>query len=133
MLAVTDFRLSPGVPVTALTQDNTPLFPTWADRPQCSWLLPPTQLFIFGSDDASTLNAVTWNCSDGFVDITSSLANVLKPKRSYLALSSHDDGKIYVMFDAGDGPQIEQWAMPRFSGQIWDEAKVQGVNVGEPS
>ncbi|KAK3723043.1 hypothetical protein LTR37_002189 [Vermiconidia calcicola] len=127
---VTDFELPPGAPITALTQDNTPLFPTWADRPQCSWFLPPTQLFLFGSADKSTVNAVTWNCSTGFVDITPSLQNVLKPKRDYLALSSHNDGKVYVMFDAGDGPQIEQWTVPQFSGQMWEHVSPVTINHG---
>ena len=130
---MTGFNLAPGAPITALTQDNTPLYTSWGERPQCSWTLPPTQLFVFGSSNGSTLNAVSWNCSAGFVILTPSLANVLKPNRTYQALSSHSDGKVYVMFDQGDGQQIEQWTVPQFSGQMWDETKVQNVTVKKPS
>jgi len=37
------------------------------------------------------------------------------------------------MFDQGDGQQIEQWTVPQFSGQMWDETKVQNVTVKKPS
>jgi hypothetical protein len=70
---------------------------------------------------------VTWNCSAGFVDISDSLNAVIHKKRHYIALSSHDDAKVYVMYGDGDGPQIEQWSVPPYSGLPW--TKIQAVPV----
>lgn len=69
--------------------------------------------------DATGLNLYSWNCSSGFVNQTSQITSLLRNKRRIFSLASHVDGKIYVRFDAGRGVQIEEWAVPKISGDEW--------------
>ena len=29
------------------------------------------------------------------------------------------DGNVYIMFDSGDGPQVEEWTVPKRAGNSW--------------
>lgn len=111
------------------SQNNTSQFSV-AERPECSRPFPLTQQQLYPSANRSTLNLVAYNCSSGFVSLAPQLAPVLKENRTYLALSSHGDAKVYVMFDEGDGPEVEEWGL---SGEVWDAGAVRAVEVGKGS
>lgn len=111
-----------------VSQNNTSLF-TVAERPECSWPFPLIQLLLYPSANRSTLNLVAYNCSSGFVSPAPQLAPVPKENRTYLALLSHGDAKVYVMFDEGDGPEVEEWAMPELSGDAWDAGDARAVRA----
>ncbi|KAI9711792.1 MAG: hypothetical protein M1820_001937 [Bogoriella megaspora] len=104
--------------ITVVSQDNSPSF-TQDLFPECAKTHPLTHLILYTSADQSTLNLNTWNCSKGFVNSTAEIAQLLKPDTTYLALASHNDGRIYVMFDPGTGPEIEEWTVPSLSGNAW--------------
>ena len=51
-----------------------------------------------------------------------------KPNTTFLALSALNDkntgeGNVYVMFDSGNGPQIEEWDMPTYAGDPWETSR----------
>jgi hypothetical protein len=74
---------------------------------------PLTHLLLHTSDDRSTLQLMSSNCSyQNSVVQNSKIQSLLKLGRSYLALASHDDGRVYVMFEQGNGPEIEEWTVP---------------------
>lgn len=105
--------------MTVATQDNTPVYSTWGSRPECSRAQPYTHLVMASTADASSLNLYSWNCSSGFVNQTSQISSLLRNKKRIYSLASHVDGKIYVRFDAGKGVEIEEWAVPKISGDEW--------------
>jgi hypothetical protein len=78
-----------------------------------------TYLILYAVPDRSSLNLNMWNCSAGF-NSTSQIQPLLKENMTYLALASHQDGSVYVMYDQGNGPQIEEWKVPTVSGDPWD-------------
>jgi hypothetical protein len=72
----------------------------------------------------------TWNCTVGFVDTTAQIQPFMKENATYLALASHGDARVYVMFDVGNGPQIEEWTVPTYSGDKWGVVSNISANLG---
>ncbi|KAI0193475.1 hypothetical protein F4808DRAFT_475344 [Astrocystis sublimbata] len=102
------------------TQDNRNYFAP-GTLPDCASGDNPqelTHLILFPSVDRSSLNLVSWNCSSGFLDQTTSIEPVLQQNRTYLGLANTlssldpEDQRVYVLFDAGGGPEIEEWQVP---------------------
>ena len=125
MELATNFVLGLATPFFVAIQD----FQTDSDRAptQCIGDSPKVHLILYAAEDGSSLSLVTWNCADGFVQSPDKLKDVLKTDsdRKYLGLSgTQGDNKLYVIFDAGDGPEIEQWEMTLFSNE--DPWKVVG-------
>jgi hypothetical protein len=111
----TNLNVQPNSPITITRQDNTPLFTTDL-LPECSKSHPLTHLIVYTVADRSSLVLNTWNCTDGFIDTTEQIQAFMKPEATYLSLASHGDAKIYVMYDQGNGPLIEEWTVPQYSG-----------------
>ncbi|RWA12667.1 hypothetical protein EKO27_g2435 [Xylaria grammica] len=114
----TRFDIPPGAPLSVSTQDNRDYF---ADitLPDCAKHGQPlTHLIIFPTLDKKSLSLVSWNCSSGFLDQTTRLGPLLQANRTYLGLANTmtaldpEDQRVYVVFDAGDGPEIEEWQVP---------------------
>ena len=40
------------------------------------------------------------------------IQHMLRPNRTYLSLSTHSGRRVYVLYDEGDGPEIEEWQVP---------------------
>lgn len=94
---------------------------------------------MFATPDRSNLTLVSWNCSSGFLDQTSAIAPFLAQNRTYIGLANtltslnSDDQRVYVLFDGGTGPEIEEWQVP--PGAQHAQWKVLGsvpVNVTQP-
>jgi len=114
----TGISLAPQTPLTVVGQDNTHLYTT-TTVPECSKTRLLTHLILYAVPDRSSLNLNVWNCSAGFVNSTTQILPLLKKDTMYLALASHRNGSVYVLFDQGNGPQIEQWTVPLVSGDPW--------------
>jgi hypothetical protein len=118
----TGLNVATGSPLTVVGQDNTHLFN--ADTvPECSKSRLLTHLILYAVPDRSSLNLDVWNCSAGFINSTSQIQPLLKENSTYLALTSHQNGSIYVMYDQGNGPQIEEWKVPKVSGDPWNSVQ----------
>ncbi|KAF2108890.1 hypothetical protein BDV96DRAFT_652495 [Lophiotrema nucula] len=111
----TAFDLPPQTPLCVSTQNYTSSF-KGNTLPDCADNTPNTQLILFATPDRSGLTLVSWNCSSGFLDQTSDIKSLAKSDRTYVGLSSHSDGSVYVMFDGGDGPEMEEWTVPKRAG-----------------
>ncbi|TLS21589.1 uncharacterized protein PpBr36_10132, partial [Pyricularia pennisetigena] len=125
-LSSTAFKLQAQTPLAVIPRDNTGFY-NRDTLPECARTAPYTHLILFASSDRSSLLLVSWNCSGGFVDQTSKIGPLVvvpgRPSRTYLALaapqpdglanSTPSSGRVFVLFDAGDGPQVEEWQAPR--------------------
>jgi len=87
--------------------------------PSCAGTDPLTHLILFAGEDRQDLKLVSWNCSSGFVDATNRIAGLLKPKRTYLSVATTSasnltfvDQRVYVLYDEGKGPIMEEWQIP---------------------
>ncbi|KAI0113933.1 hypothetical protein GGR51DRAFT_556431 [Nemania sp. FL0031] len=115
----TRFNLPAHTALSISTQDNRDYF-TNTTLPECATEddQPLTHLIMFPTPDQSSLNLISWNCSSGFVDQTTKIEPLLKAPRTYLGLANTvsslnpEDQRVYVLFDAGDGPEIEEWQVP---------------------
>ncbi|KAI1121625.1 hypothetical protein F5Y10DRAFT_282351 [Nemania abortiva] len=115
----TTFNLPPHATLSISTQDNRDYF-TKDTLPECARGddQPLTHLIMFPTLDRSSLNLISWNCSSGFVNQTMRIQSLLQANRTYLGLTSTvsslhlNDQRVYVLFDAGDGPEIEEWQVP---------------------
>ncbi|KAI0202362.1 hypothetical protein F4808DRAFT_468508 [Astrocystis sublimbata] len=115
----TVFELAPHSPLCVSTQDNRGYFPI-ALLPECATdsAQQLTHLIMFATPDRSSLSLVSWNCSTGFTDLSSHIQPLLQPDRIYLGLANTltsmdaEDQRVYVLFDDGDGPGIEEWQVP---------------------
>jgi len=92
-------------------------------------------LIIYTVPDRHTLVLNAWNCSTGFVDHTSEIKPLQKPNTTYLSLAAMNDretevGTVYVMFDSGAGPQIEEWTVPQRAGDPWITSRKVTVDFG---
>lgn len=73
---------------------------------------------MFPTGDQSSLTLVSWNCSSGFYNQTARIEPLLHANRTYLGLAdtvtslNSSDQRVYVLFDDGDGPKIEEWQVP---------------------
>jgi hypothetical protein len=119
LAVITDPVLSPRTALVVIAQNNTSLYPTWGDRPECSRNAPLTHLILYTNTDRSGLNLDSWNCSSGLINQTNNIASLVGRNRKYLGLASHQDGKVYVQYDQGFGPEIEEWAVPQNSLANW--------------
>jgi hypothetical protein len=116
---LSDAILSPGASLAIVVQNNTSFYPEWGDRPECSRISPVTHLILYSNADRSGLILNSWNCSSGLINQTAQIAGLMGPDRRYLGLASHDDGKIYVQYDQGFGPEMEEWSVPKTSLEQW--------------
>ncbi|KAJ8133256.1 hypothetical protein O1611_g360 [Lasiodiplodia mahajangana] len=114
----TTFNLLPHTALSISTQDNRDYF-TNTTLPDCARGDQPfTHLIMFPTPDQSSLNLISWNCSSGFVNQTTKIEPLLKAPRTYLGLANTvssldpEDQRVYVLFDGGDGPEIEEWQVP---------------------
>ena len=85
---------------------------------------PITHLIFFAVPDRSSLVLSVWNCTSGFSDHTSEIAPLQKPNTTFLSLETIRDPEtwdalVYIMFDSGSGPQVEEWAVPKIAGLPW--------------
>lgn len=103
--------MPPGTPFTVVTQDNRVLFDK-DTLPDCFSSHPLTHLILYATPDRTSLNLMSWNCSHAAYSTSSYIQPLLKPNRTYIALASHSDSRAYVMFDEGNGPEIEEWTAP---------------------
>ncbi|KAK0620525.1 hypothetical protein B0T14DRAFT_497038 [Immersiella caudata] len=124
-----DLDMSPRTPLCVTMEDNRNRF-RQSPLPECAesgtFL---THLLLFASPNRHSLSLVSWNCSSGFVPQQNRIEGLLKPNRTYLGLAttsasslSFADQRVYVLFDEGAGPQVEEWEVPA-SG---------GTNIGGP-
>ncbi|ELQ33086.1 hypothetical protein OOU_Y34scaffold01003g5 [Pyricularia oryzae Y34] len=125
LMQSTAFKLQAQAPLAVIPRDNTGFY-NRDTLPECARSAPYTHLILFASLDRSSLSLVSWNCSGGFVDQTSKIRPLLivpdRPKRTYLGLAAPQpdglanntpsSGRVYVLFDAGDGPEVEEWEAP---------------------
>ena len=115
--------VEPRSPLAVAVQDNQPLYR--ADTlPECAKRRPLTHLIFYASRNSQRLILSAWYCSTGFSDHTPQIKPLQKPNTTYLALSALNDrargkGVIFIMFDPGTGPQIEEWTVPSLAGDPW--------------
>ncbi|RWA05290.1 hypothetical protein EKO27_g9816 [Xylaria grammica] len=115
----TNLDILPHAALSISTQDNRDYF-TSTTLPECATRdgHELTDLILFSTPDRSSLNFISWNCSSGFLDQTSYIAPLLQANRTYLGLTgtltsfNPEDQRVYVLFDAGNGPEIEEWEVP---------------------
>lgn len=121
----TAIDISPGTPFCVTIEDNRNWY-TDVTRPECTRTSTGTfitHLLLFASADRQSLSMVSWNCSSGFVAQDNRIEKLLKPNRTYLGLSTTSasnltffDQRVYVLFDEGAGPQVEEWQVPASGG-----------------
>ena len=92
--------------------------------PECAHKTPLTHLILYTTPDRNSLILSTWNCSQGFLDHTSQITPLQKASTTYLSLSTGNDKRkennsVYIMFDSGGGPQVEEWMVPEQAGNPW--------------
>lgn len=127
LVSETDVVINPRSPLTVVAQDNQPLFS--ADTmPECVQQTPLTHLIIFAVPDRSSLAMSAWNCTSGFQDHTDEIKPVQRHNTTYLSLASMSDrvtgdGSLYIMFDTGEGPQVEEWTVPKRAGAPWVKSR----------
>jgi hypothetical protein len=111
--------LSPRTPFVVLVQDNTSLYSSFGYNLQCTKTTPLTYLILYTNADRSGLLLNSWNCSSGLVNHTAQIGKYANPNRKYLGLAAHDDGKVYVQYNQGLGPEMEEWQAPRTAFEEW--------------
>ena len=123
--SATGLSVQPRSPLTVVSQDNQPLY-TQATLPECTHGddLRATNLILYTVPDGSSLVLSAWNCSSGYLNHTSEIQPLQKPNTTYLSLTSSLDratgnGSVYIMYDSGGGPQVEEWTVPKRSGEPW--------------
>lgn len=130
----TGLTVEPRSPLAVVAQDNQPLYTT--DKlPECTQDTPLANLILFAVPDCSSLVLNAWNCSLGFLDHTSEIEPLQKPNTTYLSLAAMSDGatgngNVYVIFDSGDGPQVEEWTVPERAGDPWVTSRNVTVDFG---
>lgn len=65
-----------------------------------------------------------WNCTAGFEDHTAEIQPLQKANTTFLSLTAMSDratgdGNVYIMFDSGKGPEVEEWTVPKRAGEPW--------------
>ena len=61
----------------------------------------------------------------GISDHTIEIAPLQKANTTFLSLAAMNhvqsgDASVYIMFDSGTGPQVEEWIMPKRAGLPWN-------------
>lgn len=120
-MADTSFDFPPNTPICVTAEDNRNFY-TSKTLPECAQSKTGaflTHLILFATLDRKDLTLVSWNCSSGFVTQTERIEGLLKPGRTYLDLAAGSTSnltfvgdRVYVLFDEGDGPEIEEWGVP---------------------
>lgn len=116
---------APNTPICVTTEDHRGSF-TNETLPECAksgggaFL---THLILLATPDRNNLTLTSWNCSSGFTSQQGRIEGLLKPGRTYLDLASASasnvtsgDDRVYVLFDEGGGPDIEEWGVPAGQG-----------------
>lgn len=126
LLSGTTYNLAPRTPICVTTEDNRNYFSD-ATLPECAQTNTGafiTHLILFASEDRKNLTLVSWNCSSGFVDASNRIEKLVKPGRTYLDLTTtsasnltFDDDRVYVLYDEGKGPAVEEWKVPASGGK----------------
>lgn len=121
----TAFDLAPHTPICVTTEDNRNYY-TDATLPECAQTNTGafiTHLILFASFDRKNLTLVSWNCSNGFMVQQDRIEKLLRPNRTYLGLTTTSasnltftDDRVYVLFDEGNGPEVEEWQIPPSGG-----------------
>jgi hypothetical protein len=121
----TAFDITPHTPLCVTIEDNRNYY-TDETLPECAQTNAGafiTHLILFASPDRSNLTLVSWNCSSGFVMAQNRIQGLLRPNRTYLGLATtsasnltFDDNRVYVVFDEGNGPEVEEWQVPASGG-----------------
>ncbi|KAK5659432.1 hypothetical protein OQA88_633 [Cercophora sp. LCS_1] len=130
----TTYKLPAGTPLCVTTEDNRNWF-TPSTLPECARGTEGTfltHLVLFATEDRQSLRLLSWNCSSGFIEQQGRIEPLLKPGRTYLSLDTtaatnltFTDQRVYVLYDAGNGPAIEEWQVPPSGG-----ASTAGQNGG---
>ena len=128
--ADTNFEFPPGTPLCLTARDNRASF-TKETLPECAKSATGaliTHLILFATPDRKSLRLVSWDCSRGFTEQQGRIEGLLRPGRTYLDLASASAGgaglggeRVYVLYDAGSGPEIEEWEVPDGSGDGGEE------------
>ncbi|MCJ1462869.1 hypothetical protein MMC07_001473 [Pseudocyphellaria aurata] len=121
--SATGLTVEPQSPLAVVAQDNQPLYAA-ETLPECTHDTPLTNLILFAVPDRSSLVMSAWNCTTGFLDHTSEIKPLQKANTTYLALTAMSDkatgdADVYIMFDSGNGPQVEEWTVPTRAGDPW--------------
>jgi hypothetical protein len=121
----TAFDIAPHTPLCVTMEDNRNYY-TDETLPECAQTNLGaflTHLILFASPDRSNLTLVSWNCSSGFVMSQNRIQGLLRPDRTYLGLATtsasnltFEDNRVYVAFDQGNGPEVEEWQVPPSGG-----------------
>ena len=130
----TGLTVDPHAPLAIVAQDNQYQYPT-NTAPQCLFDTPLAQLIIYTTPDCSSLSLNAWNCTSGFVDQTPTLQPLQKPNTTFLSLAAMSDkatgiGNLYLLFDQGTGPQVEEWTVPLHAGDPWTGRRNVTVDFG---
>ncbi|KAK4542781.1 hypothetical protein LTR36_006157 [Oleoguttula mirabilis] len=132
--STTPLTIDPRAPLAIVAQDNQPLYTDYGlTLPSCYQETPLTNLIMFATPDRSSLVMNVWNCTAGFQDHTSEIQPLQKLNTTFLALAAMSDratgdGNVYLMFDNGTGPQVEEWTVPRRAGDPWVVSRKVDVN-----
>lgn len=121
--SATGLTVEPRSPLAVVAQDNQPLHIS-DTLPGCTPDKALTNLIIFAVPDRSSLVLSAWNCTSGFLDHTSEIEPLQKANTTYLSLAAMSDkvtgdGNVYIMFDSGSGPQVEEWTVPKRADDPW--------------
>ena len=136
VLVATGLNVDPHAPLAIIAQDNQPLYGDISHLPECTHNTPLTNLIIYTTDASrSSLSLSAWNCTSGFVDQSADLKPLQKANATFLSLAGMSEratgnGSLYVMFDVGRGPQVEEWAVPKHAGDLWVTSRPVQVNFG---
>ncbi|SPO06374.1 uncharacterized protein DNG_09063 [Cephalotrichum gorgonifer] len=114
----TAFDFEPRTPICVTTADYRASY-TRQTLPECARTDTGafnTHFILFATADRKSLTLVSWNCSSGFIRQQNRIEKLLRPDRTYLDLSAtmagnltSADDRVYVLFDGGNGPEIEEW------------------------
>jgi len=130
----TPLTVDPRAPFAVVAQDNQPLYTDYnITLPECYQETPLTNLIMFATPDRHSLSMTAWNCTAGFQDHTSEIDPLQKPNTTFLAIATMSDratgnGNVYLMFDDGTGPQVEEWTVPRRAGDPWTVSRLVDVD-----
>lgn len=131
---VTGLTVDPQSPLAVVAQDNRPLYTT-DPKPGCMRNAPLANFIFFAVPDRTSLVMNAWNCTSGFLDHTPEIKALQKANTIFLSLSATNDratgdGSLYIMFDSGTGPQVEEWTVPKRAGDPWVNSRNVTVDFG---
>ena len=127
--AATPLTVGSRAPLAVVAQDNQPLYTDYnITLPECYQETPLTTLILFATPDGSSLVLSAWNRTAGFEDHTAEIEPLQKPNTTFLSLAAMSDrdtgdGNVYLMFDTGSGPQVEEWTVPKRAGNPWEVSR----------